>query len=241
MTTDLVPAVDYTTEIERSADPGEYVVQTLERAKVWLTQALEHGDIGQIVELKSQAEAIRVYTMSKQLGKDAELAAAEIVRRAEQGLAVAVQRGQRAGEVKAAGRPSKPTPMDVGFDVPKRSDFFASQKEMDDAYAMAEATDEKFEDALTAAKAEGNLSRANVVRKVKGAAGSPRRRPITDSVRDAVFTALRSAEAVARLQADDRWNGNASKTDPLTRDNLRRAIQLLSAFADSVNAHEESN
>jgi hypothetical protein len=66
--------------IEQAADPASYVVLACERAKTWLTQALEHGDIEQIVELKSQAEAIRVYTAQKQIGKDAELAAAEIVR-----------------------------------------------------------------------------------------------------------------------------------------------------------------
>ena len=56
-----------------------------------------HGDIDQIAELKSQAEAIRVYTMSKQLGKDAELSATEIVRRAERGIGLAIRRGQEDG------------------------------------------------------------------------------------------------------------------------------------------------
>ena len=72
--------------IERSADPAEFVVQACQRAKAWLREALEHGEIEQIAEIKSQAEAIRVYTTQKQLGTDAQLAAAEIVRRAERGI-----------------------------------------------------------------------------------------------------------------------------------------------------------
>ena len=75
--------------VDRSADPAGFVVQACERAKAWLTEALEHGEIEQIAEIKSQAEAVRVYTAQKQRGQDAQLAAAEVVRRAERGIAVA--------------------------------------------------------------------------------------------------------------------------------------------------------
>src|SRR5215831_20714987 len=85
--------------IERSADPAAFVVRACERAKAWLTEALEHGEIEQIAEIKSQAEAVRVYTAQKQLGQDAQLAAAEIVRRAERGIGVAIRRGQQGGEI----------------------------------------------------------------------------------------------------------------------------------------------
>src|SRR5690242_19297595 len=53
--------------IARSADPAGFVAQACERAKAWLTEALEHGAIEQIAEIKYQAEAIRVYTTQKQL------------------------------------------------------------------------------------------------------------------------------------------------------------------------------
>jgi hypothetical protein len=82
MATDLALATDPQI-VERCADPAGFVMQACERAKAWLIEALEHGEIEQIAEIKSQAEAIRVYTTQKQLGKDAQLAAAEIVRRAE--------------------------------------------------------------------------------------------------------------------------------------------------------------
>lgn len=93
MSADLALAADPSV-VERAADPGEFIIQSCERAKTWLREALEHGDIDSIAECKSQAEAIRVYTMSKQLGKDAQLSATEIVRRAERGIGVAIRRGQ---------------------------------------------------------------------------------------------------------------------------------------------------
>ena len=67
MTADLAVAADPQV-MERSADPAAFVVQACERAKAWLTEALEHGEIEQIAEVKSQAEAVRVYTTQKQLG-----------------------------------------------------------------------------------------------------------------------------------------------------------------------------
>ena len=64
----------------------------------WSTDEIER-----IAEIKSQAEAVRVYSTQKQLGKDAQLAAAEIVRRAERGIGVAIRRGQQTGEIARRG------------------------------------------------------------------------------------------------------------------------------------------
>ena len=44
-----------------------------------------------------------MYTAQKQLGKDAQLAAAEIVRRAERGIGVAIRRGQQNGRSPSGG------------------------------------------------------------------------------------------------------------------------------------------
>ncbi|MFB4280809.1 hypothetical protein ACBJ59_36355 [Nonomuraea sp. MTCD27] len=187
-----------TADIERAADPGEFVVQACERAKQWLVEALENGDIEQIVELKSQAEAIRIYSMQKQLGKDAQLSAAEIVRRAERGIGVAIRKGQEAGEIKTVsdgGWKARDLPaLDEGKKSP--TSFFGSKNEATDAYAMTDdVSDEEFEAALKEAKAEENLSRANVVRKVQG-----RPRPTTGEAYGdwTPVAADRSFEAVMR-------------------------------------------
>jgi hypothetical protein len=167
---------------ERAGDPAALVMAACERAKAWLQEALEHGGIEQIAEVRSQAEAVRVYTRQKQLGRDAELAAAEIVRRAERGIAVAIRRAQQQGRIARRGdRGSRGAPGVCGGNPgDTRGDhlgspqpFFKHPSERAGAYALADdATDGEFEDALAAARAEGNLSRANVVRKI-GQRGRP--------------------------------------------------------------------
>ncbi|MBO0817685.1 MAG: hypothetical protein J2P30_21355 [Actinobacteria bacterium] len=169
--------------IERSADPAGFVVQACQRAKAWLREALEHGEIEQIAEIKSQAEAVRVYTTQKQLGKDAQLAAAEIVRRAERGLGTAIRRGQENGEIARRGdRGGRGAPGIRGGNpgdargdhLDSSAGFFRNGKERAGAYAMADGvSDEEFEDALGQAKADEDLSRANVVRKVRQRRGNP--------------------------------------------------------------------
>jgi len=189
--------------IERSADPAGFVVQACERAKAWLQEALEHGGIEQIAEIRSQAEAVRVYTAQKQLGKDAQLAAAEIVRRAERGIGLAIRRGQQNGEIARRGDcGSRGAPgVHGGNPGDRRGDhlgspgsFFRHGDERADAYAMTDrVSDTDFEDAVGEAKAEGNLSRANVVRKIRQRDGAP-----PGSGRRVPDPADRSAEAAGR-------------------------------------------
>jgi hypothetical protein len=181
MAGDLVLAADPDV-IERSADPAAFVVQACQRAKAWLREALEHGEIDQIAEIKSQAEAVRVYTTQKQLGKDAQFAAAEIVRRAERGMGLAIRRGQQNGELAKRGdRGSRGAPrVHGGNPGDRRGDhlgspgpFFRHSDERADAYAMAdEVSDTEFEDLLGEAREEGNLSRANLVRKIRRRRGN---------------------------------------------------------------------
>lgn len=177
MSTDLPAVRDLDGITQRAADPAEYLVTCCERAKTWLTAALESGDIGidQIVEVKSQAEAIRVYTVQKNLGRDAELAAQEIVRRAERGIGLAIRKGQQDGTIARPGV-SVTTSNALGERIFKPSEFVPRHDLRSDIgngaygiYAMTDGvSDEQFEQAIDEAKAEKNLSRANVVRKAKG-------------------------------------------------------------------------
>jgi hypothetical protein len=168
--------------IERTADPGEFVIQACQRARTWLREALEHGDIDQIAELKSQAEAVRVYTVQKQLGKDAQLAATEIVRRAERGMGLAIRRGQDDGAIRKRGTSAGFQGNQhvtgglgtTGTTRPRPVTDFATHGELSGnasttgIYAMTDGvSDEDFENAVAEAKAEENLTRANVVRKVR--------------------------------------------------------------------------
>jgi hypothetical protein len=187
--------------IERAADPGEFVVAACMRAKAWLTEALEHGEIEQIAEARSQAEAVRVYTVQKQLGRDAQLAAAEIVRRAERGIGLAIRKGQQCGQIRRRGQGGGQPP---GAERPRADKTmsspadFASDSELRGnragIYHMTDGvSDAVFEEALAGAKAEGDLARANVVRRIRQRRGN--QHPPAQQAPD---PADRSPEAAAR-------------------------------------------
>lgn len=88
----------------------------------------------------SRAEAIRVYTQ-KDMGREAELSAAEIVRRAERRIGELVRAGQEEGTVRTRGS-ERPRPDAAGGIHPGRkispTDFFTGGQETTDTYAMTE-------------------------------------------------------------------------------------------------------
>lgn len=120
--------------------------------------------------------AVRATEFAKRLdlSKDTVLEAQMQQRRWERALGTAIREGQAAGEIatQATGRPRESA--SLGSTLPKVSDF-ASVTELhgkkgDGIYALTDnATDAEFESALTTARDEGNVSRANVVRKLKAA------------------------------------------------------------------------
>lgn len=178
MSADLALAAD-PSAVERAADPAAFIVDACERAKAWLKVVLEQGDIESIVECKSQAEAIRVYTMSRQLGKDAQLSATEIVRRAERGIGVAIRRGQERGTIRrsrehvgnqhSAGlvgqeEQTKPSPGDYAT---KGELYGGGNGGQAGIYALTDGiSDEDFEGSIAEARSEGNLTRSNLARKI---------------------------------------------------------------------------
>lgn len=163
--TSLVPLPNDTAALDCSDDPADFVLLALDRAKGWLTEVLEHGDIDAIVEFKARADALRHYAQQKNLALDAQLAATEIVRRSERALALAVRKGQEEGVVKRNGRHGNHDANSMSPTVAAQT----PQATLSSYYQLADvASDEEFDDVIAEAKAEKNLSRANVVRKVKG-------------------------------------------------------------------------
>lgn len=248
-------------EIDRIADPAGYVIASCERAKVWLAHALEHGGIEDIVELKSQAEAIRVYTMQKQLGKDAELSAAEIVRRAERGIGLAIRKGQESGEIRKRGVDGGPRQdyrrngrlVHVSGDKELQQDaisprtFFTNAQEVTETYALTDdVPEEQFEAAITKAKAEGNLSRANVVRKVKNTAPAARDRPEIlrkthrlkpERVIGETVIALEGLCIGVALLEDEHYEGLDAFDIEEWSSSLTKSLRSLNRFAKELNRH----
>lgn len=142
------------------------VTAYLEAARDRLNLALEATGPQAVAALKAEiataAEATKQLGLSKEIQQDAQ----EMVRRAEYTLGKAIRQGQAEGTV---GRREDGGP---------RIDLFTGNKKVSpqdlmpggtttvETYAMADAGEEAFEAALTEAKAEGNVSRANVVRKI---------------------------------------------------------------------------
>lgn len=129
-----------------------------------------------MAEIRVQAEAVRAYTAGMPVGKDAQFAATELVRRAERGTGLAIRRGQEEGTIrgphdgKLMCRPGSTEPLRSVGEFGSAHDLNGGGRADGQVgfYALTDGvTDEDFEAALKEARAEGNLSRANVARKAR--------------------------------------------------------------------------
>lgn len=170
---ELVP-VDNIAALESLDAAGREVAvgQMLDQARAWLAHVRAAQDVHarDIADFRNfiatAAEAARRVKVSKECQLDAE----EIVRRSERELGLAIREGQAAGEIKRRGRHGV---LDANSISP--GDLMRHADETVAIYTVTDdVTDDRFEAALAEAKAEGNLSRANVVRKVKGEPAKPK-------------------------------------------------------------------
>ena len=133
------------------ADPVEYMAVVLHRAKGWLAEA---QDVDSVREAKAIAVGYEAVIREKELAFDAQLSATEIVRRCERRLG---ELAPRRGDI---GR-------NRGDDLSRSETLIGQGKTADEHRTMAAAADEAFDAAVDEARSEGNLSRANVVRKLR--------------------------------------------------------------------------
>jgi len=122
-------------------------------------------------EIATAAEATKQLGLSKEIQTDAQ----EMVRRAEFALGKAIRAGQERGEIAKSPRlTGGGTVRPSRYPTSSKPSDFASHGELvgnDGAgiYGLSDGvTEPQFEAALSDAREEGNLSRANVVRKIKG-------------------------------------------------------------------------
>lgn len=123
-------------------------------------------------EAKAIAVGYESVIREKEFAADAQLAATEIVRRCERRIGELVRVGQERGEILRQGQTLARLDPTRGGDLRRPHEAMGvsehDHKAIADLYAAGDAPSETFEQAITEAKAEGNLSRANVVRKVRG-------------------------------------------------------------------------
>lgn len=176
--TTLVPAADRGA-IEQ-LDPAQREVAVtayLAHARDQLALAVELTGPAAVAALKAEiataAEATKQLGLSKEIQSDAQ----EMVRRAEYALGKAIRAGQEAGEIGSRGQHAFMGNQHTGGlhpvemkSKPSASDFFPEGDSARTAVLdmVDTANDAEFEAALSDARAEGNLSRANVVRKIQG-------------------------------------------------------------------------
>jgi hypothetical protein len=223
----LVPLPAEPSDLDAYADPGKFVELACERAKEWLAQALDKGDIDGIVELKSQAEAIRTYTAQKQLGKDAELSAAEIVRRAERGIGLAIRRGQEEGEIRRQGHNGTRDHRRGVTEFVDGRDLTGSGSQPGYYALTDDVSDEQFEEAIGEAKEESNLSRANLARKVR----TPKRAKAKDEEPTSSWQRVKKAREMAEAGCTSRQIGQALGIKDMS---AFRARHRLEVPADAV-------
>lgn len=208
------------------------VTMMLDQAKQWLDRAMESTNPArEVSEFKAFVATVAEASKQKKLSEDIQLDATEMVRRAERALGVAIRKGQDAGEI--AGRRDNPGPQrdyerngqTIRVDQirePKKvspTEFFTNAQQANETYAMTDdVTDEQFEALLTEAKEEGNLSRANIVRKASAVASTWREQHEAKwaKVAELAEQRLTSAQIAKRVGMSERGMRDAAKDRGIT-------------------------
>lgn len=228
-------------------DPSNEVSVTdyLTRARDWLSRAVDETGPEQIAAAKAEiataAEATKQLGLSKEIQEDA----SEMVRRAEWALRRAQKKAQESGEMRTAQSNLIPGgPRNGGSnttsDAPRPRDMFTGEVEYRDALAMGELDEADFEEVLNEAKAEGNLSRANVARKAREKARPKPRQP-----RDDAETYLNSIESLTRKAAREAATltpAQIARVKPkadLWTVGLRESIETLQRLVDSLSKEDQ--
>jgi hypothetical protein len=155
------------------------VIGYLEQARSWLSTCVEMTGPEQIARAKAEIATAAEATKQLHLSKEIQLDAQEMVRRAEYALGKSIRKGQAEGTVASHGGERRST---TGTPTLTSPSEFASKQELSGAghgqpgiYHLTDGFQsiEDFDAALEKAKAEGNLSRANVARKAREKSGQP--------------------------------------------------------------------
>lgn len=149
------------------------VTGILQQSRDWLVRAQFATDPARAVsEFKAYIATVAETSKQLRLSKEIQQDASVLVRRAERSLGSAIRDGQANGTI----QPRHFTKQDVGgTDIPSPHEIAnePGRQSMTPYYSMADnVTDDEFEDAIDQARAEDNVSRTNVVRKIKAGKGA---------------------------------------------------------------------
>lgn len=216
MTTDLVPAanLDALDALDDTAREMA-VTRMLTEARSWLAHAVEATGPAEIATFKAQMATVAEATKQLGLSKEIQFDAQEMVRRAERGVSLAVREAQQRGDIARPHEGTGPRSdyvrggqvvhVDPLPNTKKMSagEFYSNGQQWSDSHSMADATDEEFDEALAKAKGEGNLSRANVVRKIKSEAGPTTRDQRADLIANLADQGYSSRQMATKVGVRD--------------------------------------
>lgn len=147
------------------------VTMMLDQSKQWLDRAMEATNPAIAVsQFKAFVSTVAEASKQKKLSEGIQLDAVEMVRRAERALGVAVRSEQQNGTILPHGvRRDRPGQHRDGNTI--LTDIVSNDEWRGNGAGIKhltdDVTDEDFEEVIAEAKEEGNLSRSNVVRKLK--------------------------------------------------------------------------
>lgn len=170
------------------------VITYLENARSFLATAVDVTGPEQIAMAKAQIATAAEATKQLNLSKEIQLDAQEMVRRAEYALGKSIRKGQAEGSIAKRGDKGGTGSSGHLGGVPgsSRGEHLGTPHEiagehksvLSEIYEMVDgASDEEFDSAIGEAKSEGQLTRANVVRKVKGQKSGETRQQRADKIR----------------------------------------------------------
>ncbi len=198
----------------------------LTKCRDWLATCVEMTGPEQIAAAKAEIATAAEATKQLGLSKEIQLDAQEMVRRAEYALGRSIRKGQAEGTILRRGQQV----LHCGEDHARPTDFGSPSEVYGNGTSgglieFADTPADDFDEAIDEAKAEGNLSRANVARKAREKSGqqpTPRERSIQESE---LITAFRSM--VRPLLSPKNVSSLSPKSRALLVDLLQHAIDTL--------------
>ena len=140
------------------------IVKLLSKARTGLHTAAETRDTVRIVSIKDEALALQHIAKELQLS-ELQLDAAELARRSERRLGVAIREGQARGEILRRGQQSDRAEAYKATDLVAKGALWGDDGHNGIFALTDDVTETQFEQAITEARAEGRLSRNNVATK----------------------------------------------------------------------------
>jgi hypothetical protein len=210
------------------------VTRMLSEARSWLAHAVEATEPASIATFKAQMATIAEATKQLGLSKEIQLDAQEMVRRAERGVGVAIRKGQEDGTVATKSEMAmratairemnqgrrdqqdinalirKPVPTDIAPSDDLTGNGAGIYQMTDDV------SDEQFDGAIEDAKSEGNLSRANVVRKINGGTLKLSGQPRLDKISELAQRGMTSGQIAREIGLSEDYVRKIARTADIT-------------------------